>query len=110
MNTNTASHSPHGLENHGIQNVGTIYWNLPTPFLYEQAIRRREGRLSHLGPLVVRTGQYTGRAPKDKFIVREPTSEDKIWWGEVNQMMEQSRFDTLRQRLLAYWQCKDLFV
>jgi phosphoenolpyruvate carboxykinase (ATP) len=98
------------LENHGIQNVGTIYWNLPTPFLYEQAIRRREGRLSHLGPLVVRTGQYTGRAPKDKFIVREPTSEDKIWWGEVNQMMEQSRFDTLRQRLLAYWQCKDLFV
>ncbi len=110
MNTAMTPRSHYGLENHGIFNAGAIYWNLPTPFLYEQAIRRREGRLSHLGPLVVRTGQYTGRAPKDKFIVWDEETESKVWWGEINQKMEPQRFQILKQRLLAYWQCKDLFV
>ncbi|MFQ5945518.1 MAG: phosphoenolpyruvate carboxykinase (ATP), partial [Anaerolineae bacterium] len=102
--------SGHGLDNHGIQDPNTVYWNLPTPFLYEQAIRRREGRMSHLGPLVVRTGHHTGRAPNDKFIVREPSSEASIWWGEVNQSLEAGQFESLRERLLAYWRGKDLFV
>jgi phosphoenolpyruvate carboxykinase (ATP) len=110
MNSPATPRSSHDLENHGIRNAGSIYWNLPTPRLYEEAIRRREGRLSHLGPLVVRTGQHTGRAPNDKFIVRDPANDGKIWWGEVNQVMDQDKFNTLRQRLLAYWQCKDLFV
>jgi phosphoenolpyruvate carboxykinase (ATP) len=60
--------------------------------------------------LVVRTGQYTGRSAKDKFIVREPSSEDKVWWGEVNQPIDLQHYQLLRQRLLAYWQGKDLFV
>lgn len=101
---------PYGIENHGIQNVNMVYWNLHTSHLYEEAIRRREGRLAHLGPLIVRTGHHTGRSPKDKFIVREPSIADKIWWGDVNQVMEPVRFDILRNRLLAYWQGKDLFV
>ena len=99
-----------GLENHGIQNVNHVYWNLHTPMLYEEAIRRREGRLVHLGPLVVRTGHHTGRSPNDKFIVREPTSEDQIWWGKVNRPMDPENFERLRLRLLAYLQGKDLFV
>jgi phosphoenolpyruvate carboxykinase (ATP) len=78
--------------------------------LYEEAIRRREARVAHLGPLVVRTGQYTGRAPKDKFVVQDSTSQDKVWWGSVNQPMSEERFDALKRRLLAYWQGRDLFV
>ena len=66
--------SPYGLENQGIKNTGFVYWNLSTPLLYEEAIRRREGRMAHLGPLVVRTGEHTGRSPNDKFVVREPSS------------------------------------
>jgi phosphoenolpyruvate carboxykinase (ATP) len=58
----------------------------------------------------VRTGQHTGRAPNDKFIVREPSSADKIWWGKVNRAMEPDNFEALRRRLLAYLQGKDLFV
>ncbi len=81
------NHSKYGLENHGIQNVNMVYWNLATPVLIEEAVRRREGRIAHLGPLVVRTGQYTGRAAKDKFIVREPSSENNIWWGDINNAM-----------------------
>ena len=73
-------------------------------------ICRREGHLAYYGPLVVRTGQHTGRSAKDKFIVREPSSQDKVWWGDVNNAMDQEHFDSLHHRLLAYWQGKDLFV
>ena len=104
------SHTQGSLESHGIQNLNTVYWNLSTPSLVEEAIRRREGRLAHLGPLVVRTGQHTGRSPNDKFIVREPSSSEKVWWGKVNRPMEQDQFDRLHRRLLAYLQGKDLFV
>ena len=110
MNTQATVHSEYGLENHEIQNVNTVHWNLPTASLIEEAIRRREGRLAHLGALTVRTGQHTGRSAKDKLVVREPSSEDHVWWGDVNQPLEPDRFERLRQRLLAYWQGKDLFV
>lgn len=103
-------HIQHGLENHGIRNVGNVYWNLRTPLLYEEAIRRREGRMAHLGPLVVRTGHHTGRSPNDKFIVHEPTSQDKVWWGKVNQPLQPMQFEGLHRRLLAYLQGRDLFV
>src|SRR5512147_2865718 len=106
----TVSHSPYGLEHHGIRKPDNVYWSLPTPLLYEHAIRRREGRLAHLGPLVVRTGQHTGRSPNDKFIVREPSSEDKVWWGKVNRELTPDRFDFLHRRMLAYLQGRDLFV
>lgn len=94
----------------GLENLGRVYWDLPTPALYEEAIRRYEGMLSHLGPLVIRTGQHTGRLPKDKFLVREPSSEERIWWGKVNKPMAPARFETLKARLGAYLQGKDIFV
>ncbi len=102
--------SNYGLENHGIENARNVYWNLPAPALYEHAIRRGEGVISHLGPLVVSTGKYTGRSPNDKFIVKEPGSEGNIWWGEVNKSIEQEAFNRLRARVMGYLQQRDLFV
>lgn len=102
--------SQYGLENHGITNVNDIFWNLPTSRLYEEAIRRREGLIAHLGPLVVRTGHHTGRSPNDKFIVHEPSTADDIWWGDVNRPFDPERFDNLYARLLAYLQGRDLYV
>ena len=102
--------SNYGLAKHGIGNVSVAHWNLPAPALYEQAIRRDEGVLAHLGPLVVRTGQHTGRAPKDRFIVREASSEKQIWWGAVNRPFDEDRFDALHRRVLAYLQRRDVFV
>lgn len=104
------SPSKYGVENHGIRNAGTVYWHLRTPMLYEQAARRREGVLAHRGPLVVRTGDHTGRSPNDKFIVREPTSENEIWWGKVNRPFEQAPFDDLMRKVLAYIQQRDIYV
>lgn len=98
------------LSSLGIENVANVYHNLSTPALYEQAVQRREGAVAHLGPLVVRTGQYTGRSPKDKFIVRDPEFTQDIWWGEHNQPIEQESFDILLTRLQAYLQGRDVFV
>jgi len=98
------------LEAHGLTNVGTVHYALPTSALYEAVVRRGEGVIGHLGPLIVRTGHHTGRSPKDKFIVREPTSEEHIWWGDVNVPMSLENYKGLRQRMLAYLQGKELFV
>jgi ATP-dependent phosphoenolpyruvate carboxykinase len=102
--------SKHGLEIHGIKNTDTEHWNLSTPALYEEAMRRREGIIAHLGPLVVRTGHHTGRSPNDKYIVKEPSSEGHIWWGKVNRPFAAGNFDNLYERCLSYLQGKDVFV
>ena len=78
------------------------YRNLSTAELYEHAIRNGEGIVSAHGSLVVRTGKHTGRSPKDKFVVREPSSQDKVWWGEINQPISQEHYDRLRARLMRY--------
>jgi phosphoenolpyruvate carboxykinase (ATP) len=87
-----------------------VYWDLPTPVLYQKALQNQEGVLSHLGPLVVHTGQYTGRLPKDKFLVREPSSEPRIWWGKINRPIDEPKFEALRRRLCAHLQERELFV
>lgn len=94
----------------GIIQTSHVYHNLSTPALYEEAIRRREGWLAHLGPLVVRTGHYTGRSANDKFIVKEPGSEAKVWWGRHNQPIAPANFAQLKIRLQAYLQGRDIFV
>jgi phosphoenolpyruvate carboxykinase (ATP) len=98
------------LEMYGLTNTGPIYWNLPTAALYEEAVRNREGFISHLGPLVVRTGHYTGRAIKDKFFVRDGVSENKIWWNTGNHPLDAGKFKGLYYRILAYLQGKQLYV
>ncbi|MDD2676273.1 MAG: phosphoenolpyruvate carboxykinase (ATP) [Methylacidiphilaceae bacterium] len=99
-----------GLKYLGLRNIREVYWSLTTPALYEAAIRRYEGMVAHLGPFVFRTGEHTGRLPKDKFLVQEPSSQEAIWWGPVNQPLSEESFEQLRRRLLAYLQGKDLFV
>jgi phosphoenolpyruvate carboxykinase (ATP) len=83
--------------------------NLSTAALVEHAIRAGEGEIAAEGPLVVRTGKHTGRSPEDKFIVDEPGSHDKIWWGSVNRPISEAHYDRLRARLVEYCADKDLF-
>ncbi len=102
--------SQHGLGNHGITNAGTVYWNLPAAALYEQALRRGEGRVAAGGPLVTRTGKHTGRAPNDRFIVRESSTEGNIDWGKVNKPFDEDRFNAMHRRVVAYLQNRDIFI
>ena len=99
-----------GLKHHGIRNVAAVHWHLPTSALYEKIVSRGEGLIAHLGPVVVRTGVYTGRSPRDKFIVHEPSSAHQISWGVENQPLPAEKFELLHARLLAFLQGRELFV
>ena len=88
----------------------SILANLSVPDLYERAIRAAEGVVAADGPLVVSTGKHTGRSPQDKFIVSEPWSHDKVWWGSVNREISEEHYDRLRARLLEYVKDKQLYA
>src|SRR5215813_8251953 len=98
------------LDNYGIKEPARVYWNLNMPELYEEIARRNEGILSNHGVVLVDTGEHTGRAAKDKAIVREPASEDKVFWGDVNKDFPQAKFNALKERMMAHAKGRDLFV
>ncbi len=98
------------LDNYGIREPARVYWNLTAPELYEEIARRNEGVLSDHGALIVDTGEHTGRAAKDKAIVREPGSLDKVFWGDINKDFSQEKFNALKERMMAHARRRDLFV
>jgi len=98
------------LDNYGIKEPARVYWNLNAPELYEEIARREEAVLSNHGAMIVDTGEHTGRAAKDKAIVREPGSEDKVFWGDVNKDFSQEKFNALKERMMAHAKGRDLFV
>ena len=89
------------LSPYGIDASGRIYRNPTTSLLYKHALQRGDGQLAEGGPLAVDTGTFTGRSPKDKFLVEEPSSSDRIWWGDVNQKLSESHFHSLRAKVTA---------
>ena len=99
-----------GLEQHGIHAGGRIHWNPTRSMLYTHALERGDAQLAENGPLVVDTGLHTGRSPKDKFVVREPGSEERIWWGEINQELAEDDFERLRDRVVSHLEEQDLYV
>ncbi|MGH7720636.1 MAG: phosphoenolpyruvate carboxykinase (ATP) [Gemmatimonadaceae bacterium] len=92
----------HGLERQGLRPTGTLHWNLVAPELIQAAIRRGEGELADRGPFVAVTSPHTGRSPNDKFVVKEPSTEQDVWWGKVNVPFPPDRFDTLLADVRAY--------
>jgi len=102
--------SDFGLEHHGLVHLERVFWNLPEPALYEEAVFRNEGHVSYGGPFLVHTGQHTARAAADKFVVREDTTADKIWWGEYNRPFSGEKFNALLGRLRAFLHDEELFV
>jgi phosphoenolpyruvate carboxykinase (ATP) len=100
-----------GLSEHGIPTVrGRIHWRPTVSQLYTHALARGDAKLAEGGPLVVDTGVHTGRSPQDKFIVREPGSEDRIWWSEVNADLSEDSFERLRDRVAASLGSGDVYV
>jgi phosphoenolpyruvate carboxykinase (ATP) len=89
------------LSTHGINPTGNVLWSPTTAVLYEHAVRRGDGRIAEGGPLVVDTGRHTGRSPKDKFVVREPRSEQRIWWEGNNELADED-FARLREKVVAF--------
>jgi phosphoenolpyruvate carboxykinase (ATP) len=98
-----------GLDALGLRTSGKVYYNLGPAELYEEALRRGEARLTAHGALVADTGQYTGRSPKDKFVVRDGNTEAEVWWDN-NNAMTPAQFDALYADFLKHAAGRDLFV
>ncbi len=105
-----ARKSDYGLEILGLRNLRKVYWNLPNEALYEEIVFRQEGRITLQGPLVVYTGKHTARAANDKFIVRESSSEDHVWWGQYNRPYSSEKFEELFNRMQGFFQGRDAFI
>ncbi|MFA9200228.1 MAG: phosphoenolpyruvate carboxykinase [Cypionkella sp.] len=91
----------HPLSAQGLDTAAAIHANLGTPALVEEALKRGEGQLTRHGALLVDTGKFTGRSVKDKFIVRDATTEETINWGPVNQPMTPEHWAALKADFLA---------
>lgn len=94
----------------GIRNTGNVLWNLAPAELVEETIVRGEGVLADSGAIMVDTGTFTGRSPKDKFVVKDANTENTVWWGDVNNEFSTEKFDRLYARVTAYLQGKELYV
>ena len=102
--------STYGLANHGFKHLDTVYWNLTTPALYEEAVFRNEGNIVNQGPFLVNTGKHTARAANDKFVVQEDTTSGDIWWGDYNRPISPEKFNTILTRAQAHLQGEEVFV
>lgn len=98
------------LESVGIVDPASVFWNLSTAALYEEAVARRECTVVTGGAIVCRTGPHTGRSPRDRFLVKEPSSSENIAWGDVNRAITAEQFEAVHRTVIAHLRGKDLFV
>lgn len=106
----SGTHNPKfGIEQTGLKNLGSVRFNLLGPELYEEAIRRGEAKITAHGALVAHTGQHTGRSAKDKFVVRDDNTEDRLWWDN-NKAISTIQFETLYQDMIVHAEGRDVFV
>jgi len=94
----------------GITGGATAYWNLGTAELIEHACRRGEGQLTAAGAFIALTGEHSGRSPNDRFIVKEPTSENDIWWSATNKPISTAQFDGLHRKILDHLSKAEVFI
>lgn len=94
----------------GIREAGEVCWNLNPAELVEEAILNREGFLADSGALMCDTGQFTGRSPKDRFIVKDARTAGTVWWGDINLPFETEKFDRLQQKMADFLKGRRLYV
>ncbi|GIV44059.1 MAG: hypothetical protein KatS3mg035_1182 [Bacteroidia bacterium] len=94
----------------GIRNVKKVLYNLTPSELVEITVNQGKGLLSDSGALSINTGEFTGRSPKDKFVVKDSNTSDHVWWGDVNNEFSEENFQKLYRRVKAYLQGKELYV
>jgi phosphoenolpyruvate carboxykinase (ATP) len=93
----------------GIKNA-TAHWNLTPEELASISIEKGQATLTSTGAININTGEFTGRSPMDRFIVKDAITEDSVWWGKVNLSFDADKFDTLEQKIVNYLSEKELYV
>src|SRR6056297_480213 len=102
--TKTISLKPYGIKHNNIN------YQLSPDELHHITIEKNMGKESASGALAVNTGEFTGRSPKDRFIVKDDITADKVWWGNINIPFESNKFDALYDKVIAYLNDKELYV
>ncbi len=98
------------LDAYGITNANKIYWNLSPASLVEKALEHKEGNLADTGALMCDTGKFTGRSPKDRYIVKDDKTKDTVWWGDINQPISPENFDRIYTKMVEGLKGRDLYV
>ena len=99
-----------GLDTHGISKAKTVYWNQSPAQLIEHALLNNEGHLADNGSLCCDTGEFTGRSPKDRFVVEDSKTKDTVWWGDINIPISEVKFDQILNKMVKNLEGKNLYV
>ena len=102
--------STDNLSELGLKEITKVYWNLPTSELTEITVQKGMGRIASSGALAVNTGKFTGRSPKDRFIVKDRITQEVVWWGDINIPFEESHFDVIYDKMMSYFKGKEIYV
>lgn len=103
-------HTDSLFEHLGLKGLGSVHYQLSPAQLVEHTLEKGMGVLADNGGLCVDTGEFTGRSPKDKFVVKDATTENEVWWGEINQPFEPEAYQKLKQRVFSYLRNKEVYV
>lgn len=98
------------LKELGLGNIDKAHWNLTPEQLTQTALDLGQGRLSDTGALVINTGEFTGRSPKDRFIVCDEKTEESVWWGDINIKFTPENFDKLHAKINDYLAGKEVYI
>ncbi len=97
-------------ESIGLNNLGKQFWNLSPTELTEDTVSSGQGTITNTGALAINTGEFTGRSPKDRFVVCDEKTENSVWWGDINIKFTPEKFDALYAKMKAYLNGKNVFV
>ncbi|SMB98935.1 phosphoenolpyruvate carboxykinase (ATP) [Hymenobacter roseosalivarius DSM 11622] len=106
----TATHALNRLQPLGFTQATKVHLNLTPAELVEEALRRSEGTLTDNGALMADTGKFTGRSPKDRFVVKDANTQDSVWWGDINIPFDAAKFDQLQEKMVDYLADKEIYV
>ena len=98
------------LSDLGLKNIATAHWNLSIEKLSKITIANNMGEISSSGAISVKTGKFTGRSPKDRFIVKDDITNDVVWWGDVNIPFDKEKFEALYEKVVNYLENKEVYV
>ncbi|APU68600.1 phosphoenolpyruvate carboxykinase (ATP) [Christiangramia flava] len=97
------------LETYGIRNA-RVHYQLTAEELHEETIRLGQGKETNFGALAINTGKFTGRSPKDRFIVKDEVTKDRVWWGDINIPFDPDKFDKLYDKVTQYLSKKEVYA
>lgn len=93
----------------GIKNA-KAFWNLSSKELSKIAVEKGQAKITSQGAIAINTGEFTGRSPLDRFIVKDNLTKEHVWWGDVNQSFDENKFDLLHEKMLKHLEGKELYV